>query len=915
MTQLPQIQQHYYTRARQGIFRATEGLDSVAKSPALEDAFIKKTLHPFCVYLPPHELSQRGEQDYSLYPESLTVFHAESGELVIGRSIMAGADFTGQRDTIFVHHYIVPSKRKEDYLVSGNGIFRIRYFENRFDGSQGQQLPALDDIPFDTDSYIDGQAAVLERLGIDTDRLQQLLWAVMAAISSNKKVYVALNVDVSESATYAKRLTEILFHLLPYELRRHFGFSTYQNEPQPKKYLNLIFVEKGSIRPGERSLDKDYLFDFAGNRFANVDLHGGDHYFLDLAIAFREHPELLAAFFSFAEEALEGCEQAKAMSYTTYNELSALFRISKGKHEVYETNKEGVLTSILGYLKTGGPSSKRQLRQLFEKLVSSEMEAMRTRGSVSAGYAAIMVEYAGKADTRTRQMLIRDLALILHSNWNTQGDEDFTAAVMDSLQQQPDLFAEVIRQLQSQTKYIRVLEDYILARLAPVIDVKGIIEEIVFWNEAAPSVLEEAYFPKQCGAKIAQVLGKDRSRIGNGEKLCHLMDELVAVNPALLDLTELVKQTVAHAVLGSLDAAKLTIEEAGRLDYLIHYAGEPRSKLASPHSQIVKIAAAAAFVWDTKVNELEEMEQTLNKLDEDLFDKVQALLRRQLKGRVEETNYTAVAGAFYIQGFTSGEPEYDYSAMLAYVGHNTGNDEDVFHFLLWLSGAVEVDHRFAGGVRQYFREHNPEALRNKKRVSLLNESSSKEFRKLIQEIERKQLPGYKRFLREQKKLLILLALFLIGAFLTVSIIWIWMDSRHSGDNAEPSPTPSTEATPADTSVPSATPSGETPGASGTPDGGVLPEGEGEAEGSESGGSIDQNGGTGGTDGGAATGSTGTNGGTGGGATPGTTGTEGASGAGTPAATPGTNGASGAGMPTATPGTNGASGAGAPTATP
>lgn len=903
MTQVPQIQQHYYTRARQGIFRSTEGLDSVAKSPALEDSFIKKALHPFCVYLPPHELSQRGEQDYSLYPESLTVFHAESGELVIGRSIMAGADFTGQRDTIFVHHYIVPSRRKEEYLVSGNGIFRIRQFASRFDGSQGQQLPALDDIPFDTDSYLDGQTAVLERLGIDTDRLQQLLWAVMAAIASNKKVYVTLNVDVSESSTYAKQLTEILFHLLPYELRRHFGFSTYQNEPQPKKYINLMFVEKGSIRQGERSLDKDYVFDFAGNRFANVDLNGRDHYFLDLAVAFREHPELMAAFFAFAEEALEGSDHAKAMSYTTYNELSALFRISKGKHEVYESNKEGVLTSILGYLKTGEPSSKRQLRQLFEKLVSSEMEAIRTRGSVSAGYAGVMMEYAGQADRRTRQLFVRDLALILHSNWNTQGDEEFTAVVMSSLQQQPDLFAEVIGQLQSQTKYIRVLEDYILARLAPATDVKSIIEEMMFWNESASSVLEESYFQKQCGTKIAQVLSKDRSRIGGGEKLFHLMDQLVAVNPAILDLTELVKQTVAHAVLGSLDAEKLTIEEAGRLHYLIDYASEPRSKLAAPQSRIVLIAAMATLVWETKVNELEEMEQSLNKLDEDVFDKVQALLRRQLKGRVAENNYTAVAGAFYIQGFTSGEPEYDYSAMLAYVGHNTGNEEEVFHFLLWLSGAVEVDHRFAGGVRQYFREHNPEALRNKKRVKMLSESSSKEFRKLIQDIERKQLPGYKRFLREQKKLLLLLALFLVAAILTVGIIWIWMDSRHSGGNAEPSPTPSSEATPADSPVPSVTPSSETPGASGTPEDGdgTLPDGEGDGEGSESGGSIDEGSGTGGATG--ADGTGGTGGATGTGGAGGTGGATGAGGAG------GTGAATGTPLPSATPSSGG------PTASP
>lgn len=80
------IEQQYYTRGRQGIFRSNEGYDTVAKSPRLDNSFIKKALHPFCVYDAPRELQER-EADPREYPDALICFRAETGELVIGQSV------------------------------------------------------------------------------------------------------------------------------------------------------------------------------------------------------------------------------------------------------------------------------------------------------------------------------------------------------------------------------------------------------------------------------------------------------------------------------------------------------------------------------------------------------------------------------------------------------------------------------------------------------------------------------------------------------------------------------------------------------------------------------------------------------------------------------------------------------------
>lgn len=44
------ITQQMYTRERRGVYRATEGFDTVAKSESLDNNFVKKILHPFCLY-------------------------------------------------------------------------------------------------------------------------------------------------------------------------------------------------------------------------------------------------------------------------------------------------------------------------------------------------------------------------------------------------------------------------------------------------------------------------------------------------------------------------------------------------------------------------------------------------------------------------------------------------------------------------------------------------------------------------------------------------------------------------------------------------------------------------------------------------------------------------------------------------
>ncbi len=135
------IQQQVYTRERGGIFHTTAGYDTIAISEDLDKAFVKKYLHPICIYSPPKALTERGEKNNSLYPEALTIIQPETGDLIIGQAVYVPADFTGQRSTYFMHNYIIPQERKDEWLQNPAKLFQMNDFKTSYDIGLGQVLP------------------------------------------------------------------------------------------------------------------------------------------------------------------------------------------------------------------------------------------------------------------------------------------------------------------------------------------------------------------------------------------------------------------------------------------------------------------------------------------------------------------------------------------------------------------------------------------------------------------------------------------------------------------------------------------------------------------------------------------------------------------------------------------------------
>ncbi|WP_235439747.1 GAP1-N2 domain-containing protein [Paenibacillus sp. DMB20] len=387
------IQQQIYTRERSGIFRPNEGFDTIAKSTGLDTGFIKKVLHPFCVYDAPTELVSQGEKDETRYPQALHLFHAETGQLVLGRSIYQAADFTGLRSAFFTHNYVIPADRAA--AVKDYGRLLRTPFASSHDIELGMELPELEQLPAAAEVHPPASPTdLLASLGIDEKMFKQLLFAVMSSIVTRRKVFVALDVEVEALTECAIQLASVLYDSLPYAYRRALGLLTYSKEPQSRKGVHLTFVERGSLRPNDRQIDKDYAFDLASGRVTNVDIDLSKQPYLHFAWSNLSLPERAEAFYGFAEELLQDMDSQRHTALVSSHELAVLYQIERGDASLYIQNRNIVLRSMLGYLEPAGAAkAKPRLLKLFRDCFDGEYERVQQGQAPDPDIVKCFIEY------------------------------------------------------------------------------------------------------------------------------------------------------------------------------------------------------------------------------------------------------------------------------------------------------------------------------------------------------------------------------------------------------------------------------------------------------------------------------------------------------------------------------------------
>lgn len=719
------IAQQMYTRERRGLFRSTEGFDTVAKSDSLDNNFIKKTLHPFCLYDAPAELTARGEKDESAYPNALHLFHAENGDTVIGMSRYQATDFTGQRSAFFAHNFVVPAERSEE-IVQSYGDFLHADFAKSYEGELGGALPELSAIPVIRTDRRPDPIAGLRLLGINEGIFKSLLQAVMLSVAGKKKIYIALNVPITELSTRAVELTEILYSVLPYEFRRRLGVITYANEPQSRKYIHLSFVEKGSLRPGDRSIEKDFTFDLVSGRMGNVDFGESRQPYADLVWKLLLlNPGDLDDFVSFADQILRGESPEHKLSLAFYNELAVFYEIEQGNEHLYTENKSAVLSGLLSYLKADGAIHSRiRLNDIFLERFDREFDLVRQRNVPEPAIMECFKDYFMLKDHNYKVKIV-DYFIngMLHSM--EAGRKDVLSAAYGIIESNDELSAAFFQRVMAESYFRKqLLEPYMESRLVAASKSVDILNFVLHWGRFLPAALEQPFAQDAVRDYLLEKLQLETDPVAAVAEIHGVVDKAekdrrrgTGVSPKVLSLMLELAASADRFLLNRLSLAEMTQEDLLEVVFLRYGNIVDWQPPLDRISKQKENALRAAYRWFGEEKPNEEIFAGLSPKE---LDDVQLLGRRLLKEARALEPFERLPLAFYYTSQREGGP-LDYDALLELVKHKAGTDKEaVYRFFAWSQGNSlftisnkKLHPGYRRAILKYFQSSDREAFKNR----------------------------------------------------------------------------------------------------------------------------------------------------------------------------------------------------------
>lgn len=295
------IQQQYYTRERKGIFSRTPGYDTVAKSKGLNEEFITSTLQGLCFYEAPASLV--GEEDTSKYPRALFCVNTEDNKMIIGQSVFAGKDYTGQRNRYFTHTYIISEDERDKYIVKPDRIIYSSGFAREYDIEKGIIISEASEIARSkNDDCFNSIEDMFLATGMNSELFINLIKACFDAAQYGKKIYIVLDSESSKVTELAKGMLKYLYRGLPFAVRRKIGFITYMKEPRMKDLINIVFLCKGSIKRLNTEIKAGYVFDLASKNFYLDEIDEEKNIFINFVMDNIENGETLNDFFYKADK-------------------------------------------------------------------------------------------------------------------------------------------------------------------------------------------------------------------------------------------------------------------------------------------------------------------------------------------------------------------------------------------------------------------------------------------------------------------------------------------------------------------------------------------------------------------------------------------------------------------------------------
>ncbi|NGZ78037.1 GAP1-N2 domain-containing protein [Saccharibacillus alkalitolerans] len=838
------IGQQLYTRARRGIFRDTEGYDTIARSAGLDDAFVKKTLHPLCSYDAPAELTASGVKDESAYPDSVHLVQLENGDVVLGRSLYKSVDFAGLRSTFFTHNYVIPAE-KADALPAEYMSFLYADYASQESGqaeeeTRGAALPELESLPMRAERPQPKTGPdKLEELGLDGASFKRLLLAVMESIGGRRKVYVTLNAPVADMSARALRLLEVLYAALPPAFRRRLGFVTYSREPHSRKGVHLTFVEQGSMRPGDRNIEKDFLFDFSRGRIVNAAEGGSLQELADFLHEGLRDPQRLERFFAFADEALGSTPED--LNPERYLELSLLFRIEEGDETPYEADRRGILGLLLGWVRRLGESRpKARMLDLLGGRFDREMRELLAGRIPEPDLLRDLVVYyrvGGKgADASVLRYLLTLMPLVTRQKRKDGGMAYYS--VIESDPELADMFFSTLignRQLAS-----ILFEPYLDRKLESAEDASEVVRMVQKWSDDHSGLLNNEHFCdssrrvlgsklRRSGEPVSAVRGVVETLRGDGNPTAGLMDgtgaELMK-HPLCVTLAD---EAVQH-LLDEWEWEKVTLQQVTGLGFLFEGETEEerKRKVRGPRGTGKYAALRAAYLWFTQ----ERPDATLlDGLGMKEMDEVQMLGKRLLPAEIAAGRYNRLLPAFS-RSLSGGGEDVDYRRLVDAVRINagrTGGREEVYRFFAWSAEQEpyvqdrKLDPAYEKEIVRYFAAHDREAFRDKNNRREYFDAAPAPLASVYRKVQAQQAPALVRWMRKNRGLTLVLmgvlALLIVGGA-TVGVLYATgvmggQEQTAQAPAADPANDPSANAGTDTTGTDGESPAGE-PAGSGEP---------------------------------------------------------------------------------------------------
>ncbi|AOZ92578.1 hypothetical protein [Paenibacillus crassostreae] len=771
------IQQQLYTRERRGIFRSTEGFDTIARSKGLDHSFIKKTLHPFCAYDAPAELSARGEKDTTLYPDALHLVHNDNDQTIIGRSTYQSADFTGLRSAFFTHNYIIPSERLDEIVNHYSAWLHADFIDN-YDIEQGQDLPELSSLPVASPPIRTDVVALLNTLNIDERMFKQLLFAVMTSVTGKKKVYISLDVPAEQISTLAKQLLEVIYANIPYAFRKMLGFLTFSKEPQSKKGIHVMFVERGSLRPGDRNIEKDFTFDLVAKRVTNGENELIKQPYFDFAWHNLNRPERAEHFYSFAELMLSDMNHIRQTSVSSYNDLAVFFQIEEGNESLFINNKNMVLHGLLEYLSLpGAMTSKVRLNDIFLARFDQEFDLIKQGEVPDLGIVEAFRDYYGICGKHNEGKIVTYLMVAISHAASTKRKEA-VASFYKVIESSPKLSKAFFDMVLSSGFEKSLFEPYILEKLHHAPKARDVMQLVGVWGKNHPIVTRNTYFVDQAKSQLSVKLRKESEPVTAVNALLKQQLKIeedwepqgpghnaVAPDYTVMDQLAYVANLF---LLTELDLDTLPREQLLKIDFLQEQSEV--KQWASKFDTRIKSQVAvmlAAYAWFSHDQPDESVFDGLSPME---LDRVQQLGRQWLQNQIVPAQFGRLALAFY-QG---GQAGVNYPGLINFIHRNVQDHEDIYSFFQWsatqqmFAAGRGLIPAYASAIIFYFKNMDRDAFKKKDVVKKYFTSVNPKLKAVYAKAELELSSPFMKFLRRNSRQLVKMCM-VVGVVLIVLV--------------------------------------------------------------------------------------------------------------------------------------------------